>query len=179
LGRAADLDAVVDLWDELVDHHGRLSPLFTPASDSREKWSRYLVKKFSEKSTRLIVAQEDGEVVGFMLCMLSPNAPIFKERTLGIITDVYVRQERRRKGIAKEMLKVALRWFKKNKVKSVQLSVAAANFEARAVWGQLGFKPLLIQKRLDLDAYPATALLAQEPKKLRRKIVRRTAAKKP
>ena len=77
------------------------------------------------------------------------------------------------------VVQVALRWFKKNKVRSVQLSVAAANFEARAVWGQLGFKPLLIQKRLDLDAYPATALLAQEPKKLRRKIVRRTAAEKP
>ncbi|MCU0859504.1 MAG: GNAT family N-acetyltransferase [Thermoplasmata archaeon] len=169
---------MVGLWDELVEHHGRLSPLFTPATDSREKWSRYLSKKFSEKSTKLIVAQEDGVVVGFMLCMLSPNAPIFKERTLGIISDVYVRQERRRKGIAKEMLKVALRWFKKNRVKSVQLSVAAANFEARAVWGQLGFKPLMIQKRMDIDAYPATALLAQEPKRLRRKVVRKREEKK-
>ncbi len=169
---------MVGLWDELVEHHGRLSPLFTPAADSREKWSKYLAKKFSEKSTKLIVAQEDGAVVGFMLCMLSPNAPIFKERTLGIISDVYVRQERRRKGIAKEMLKVALRWFKKNRVKSVQLSVAAANFEARAVWGQLGFKPLMIQKRLDIDAYPATALLAQEPKRLRRKVVRKRDERK-
>jgi ribosomal protein S18 acetylase RimI-like enzyme len=177
-GRIDDLGAVVDLWEELVEHHGRLSPQFAPAADSREKWSKYLAKKFSEKSTKLIIAQEDGEIVGFMLCLLSPNAPIFKERTLGLISDVYVRKERRQKGVAKEMLKVGLRWFMKNKVKSVQLSVAAANFEARAVWGQLGFKPHMIQKRLDMNAYHASRLLAQGQKRIRRKIVKKRTGPK-
>ncbi len=131
---------MVDLWQELADHHRELSPLFEPAEDSREKWSKYLAKKFSEKSTKLFVAAEDHHLVGFMLCMLSPNAPIFKERTIGLISDVYVRPERRNKGITREMLRAALKWFHKNKCKTVSLTVAAANFEARAVWGQLGLQ---------------------------------------
>ena len=161
----------------LIAHHARLSPLFEPAVDGRHKWAKYLEKRFSEKSTRLIVAQENGELVGFMLCLLQPNAPIFKERTIGVISDVYVKEGRRRKGVAKEMLKVALRWFKKNRVRTVSLSVAAANFEARVAWGQLGFKPHMIHKRLDLESFPATELLNRKSKHVKRRKV--ATGKKP
>lgn len=86
-----------------------------------------------------------------MLCLLSPNAPVFKERKIGVISDVYVLEERRRKGVTRKMLDVAIRWFRKNKVRSVQLGVAHYNLEARAVWRNLGFEPYMLYKRLDLD----------------------------
>jgi len=152
--------------------------LFELADDGRDKWSKYLAKKFSEKSTKLFVAEEDHHLVGFMLCMLSPNAPIFKERTIGLISDVYVSPERRRKGITKEMLRAALKWFHRNKCRTVSLTVAAANFEARAVWGQLGFKPHMIHKRLDLRRFPASGLLADKLGPAKRKVVRKRAKSK-
>jgi len=155
-----------------------LSHHFELAEDGREKWSKYLAKKYSEKSTRLVVATHDNDIVGFMLCLLSPNVPVFKERTLGIVSDVYVQPRLRNKGITREMLKTCLKWFHKNKVKSIQLNVAAANLEARAVWGQLGFKPHMIQKRLELDRYPATEMIEEEPKVIRRKVIKRVSKKK-
>jgi ribosomal protein S18 acetylase RimI-like enzyme len=171
--RIEDLGAVVDLWDLLVDHHSTMSPYFVPARDSREKWSKYLAKKFSEKSTKLLVAEEGGDIVGFMLCLLTPNKPIFRDKTVGVISDVYVSENRRNRGVMKEMLKAALKWFKKNKIQSVELSVAAANVEARSAWGQLGFKPYLIQKRIDLDKYPAKKLLEERSKTSKKKVVRK------
>jgi len=173
-----DLEAVVELWDLLVDHHSNMSAYFVPARDSRAKWSKYLEKKFSEKSTRLIVAEEGSEIVGFMLCLLTPNKPIFKDKSIGVISDVYVSEDRRNRGVTKEMLRVALRWFKKNKMRSVELSVAAANVEARSAWGQLGFKPYLIQKRIDLDKFQAKKLMAEETKPSRKKIVKKTGKAK-
>ena len=175
--RIGDLGAVVDLWDLLIDHHRNMSAYFAPARDSREKWSMYLAKKFSEKSTKLLVADEGGEIVGFMLCLLTPNKPIFKDKSVGVISDVYVSESRRNRGVTKEMLKVALRWFKKNKMRSVELSVAAANIEARSVWGQLGFKPYLIQKRIDLDKFHAKKLMAEETKPSKKKVVKKTDKK--
>lgn len=150
-GRKEDLKAVVDLWEKLAKQHAELSSELQLAPDSRRKWSRYLAKKFSERSTKLIVAEEDGDIVGFMLCLLTPNTPIYKDRTIGIISDAYVNEERRKKGVAGMMLKLALRWFAKNKASSVQLGVAYANVEARAIWHQLGFRPFYIYKRLRLD----------------------------
>jgi len=171
--RIDDLGEVVELWQQMIDHHTRLSSHFTLSDDGREKYSKYLARKFSEKSTKLLVAAQGGKLVGFMLCLLSPNVPVFKERTLGIVSEVYVRSDLRKKGVTREMLKVALRWFHKNKVSSVQLSVAAANLEARAAWGQLGFKPHMMLKRLDMDRYPATKMLSEEPKTIRKKVVKR------
>jgi len=152
--RKEELGAVVDLWEKLATQHGRMSSELQLALDGRRKWARYLAKRFSEKSTKLIVAEEDGEIMGFMLCLLTPNTPIYKDRTIGVISDVYVNEERRRKGVAGMMLKLALRWFTKNKATSVQLGVAYANLEARAIWNQLGFKPFYIYKRLRLDRQP-------------------------
>lgn len=176
--RPDELGQVVRLWEKLVEHHSSFSPYYVIAPDGKQKWSRYLAQKFSEKSTKLIVAAENGEIVAFMLCLLSPNEPIFKDRTLGIISDVYVDEDRRRKGVAREMLRQALRWFKKNKVKHVQISVAANNIEGRAAWAQLGFKPFMLHKRLDLDKYPATMLVEQAVPQAKTRVVKKVVKKK-
>jgi ribosomal protein S18 acetylase RimI-like enzyme len=170
--RIGDLGDAVDLWEQMAEHHTRLSHHFTLSEEGKDRYSKYLAKKFSERSTKLVVATHSGRVIGFMLCLLSPNVPVFKERTIGVVSDVYVRPEFRMRGVAREMLKVGLRWFHKNRVTSVQLSVAAANFEARSAWGQLGFKPHMIMNRLDLDKYPATQLLSEEPDVVRKKVVK-------
>jgi len=146
-----DLQSVVRLWEMLAKHHENVSEHFRLAWDSKRNWAKYLEKKFSEPSTKLIVAEEDGKIVGFMLCLLSPNAPIFKERKIGVISDAYVLEERRRKGVTRKMLDVAARWFRKNKVRYVQLAVAHYNMDARAVWRNLGFEPYMLYKRLDLE----------------------------
>jgi ribosomal protein S18 acetylase RimI-like enzyme len=101
-----------------------------------------------------VVAEEDGRIVGFMLCLLEPNVPVYRERKIGVISDVYVEEERRRKGLAKRMFDFAAKWFEKNKVRTVRLNVAADNLEARAAWRMLGFEPFMIDQRLDLAGYP-------------------------
>ncbi len=146
-----DLRAVTNLWTELAEYHSKLSDNFALAWDSRLRWSRYLATKFKEISTKLVVAEEDGKLVGFMLCLLSPNTPVYAERKIGVISDVYVQPERRGRGVSKLMFDHAVKWFRKNKVKSIQLGVAAANSEAVAVWRKMGFEPFIIYERLDIS----------------------------
>ncbi len=165
-----DLKGIVALWEMLVEQHRTYSDHFVLARDGRRKWARYLRQKFTEPSTKLIVAEEEGELMGFMMCLLSPQDSIFVEKATGVVSDAFVRKNRRKKGVMKEMLRVALRWFDKNKMKSVEVSVAAANLEARAAWGQLGFKPFLVRKRLQMDQSHARLLLnAKAPKRAVRK----------
>jgi len=140
------------LWELLAKHHERLSDGFSLGPDSKRKWSGYLREKFGEISTKLVVAEEEGEIVGFMLCLLEPNVPVYRERKIGVISDVFVKQQRRRKGLAKKMLDYAAEWLRKNKVRTVRLNVAADNLEARAAWRMLGFESFMIDKRLDLTS---------------------------
>lgn len=158
-GTEDDLEEVVDLWEELVDHHREYSDYFTLARDGRKRWAEYLEQKFSEPSTMLLVAEEDDALVGFMLCLLGPVKPIFREKTVGIISDAYVVRHRRKKGIMNELMATALRWFKKNRIRSVEVSVSVANQEAREVWNLLGFKPFMERRRLSLKDEKAVALI--------------------
>jgi ribosomal protein S18 acetylase RimI-like enzyme len=163
-----DLEDVANLWEKLAMHHADLSDDFALAWDSKRRWSKYLREKFAEISTKLIVAEENDEIVGFMLCMLYPNIPVYKERKLGIISDAYVQEGRRKRGVANKMFDVALKWFKKNKVKTVELRVATINPDAQAVWKSLGFAPFMIYERLYPDKLP------QKPApKVRKRIVRK------
>jgi len=114
--------------------------------------------------------------VGFALCFLSPNVPIYKEKKIGVVSDVYVKEELRRKGVAKKMFDVAVSWFRKNKVRSVRLSVAADNLEARAAWRKLGFEPFMIDKRLDLEDY--MRMLKAKERARPTRIVRKKTKKK-
>ena len=168
-GSEEDLDEVVELWKDLVDHHREFSDYYTLRRDGRRNWSKYLREKFSEKSTRLIVAEEDGKLVGFMLCLINPAVPIFKERMVGLISDAYVVRHRRRKGIMKEMLAVALRWFRKNKLSAAEINVAEANSEAREAWAQLGFEPFAERRRLEFENDKAVALIKGGGRKTKKK----------
>lgn len=168
-----DLDDVANLWEKLAKHHEGLSDDFALAWDSKRRWSKYLHSKFSEISTKLIVAVENGKIIGFMLCMLSPNVPIYKERKLGIISDAYVQEERRKKGVTKKMFDVAMKWFQKNKVKRVELNVASINPEAQAVWKSLGFEPFMIYERLYPDKLPP-----RPPPKVRKRVVKKKETKR-
>lgn len=115
------------------------------------------------------MAEENGKTIGFMLCLLSPNVPVYRERKVGVISDVFVREARRRKGVAKKMFALAVKWFKKNKVRSVQLAVAHDNMEARVAWRQLGFEPYMLYKRLDLDGLDESSLTDPQRTVLRKK----------
>ncbi|MDH3365729.1 MAG: GNAT family N-acetyltransferase [Thermoplasmata archaeon] len=168
-----DLGDIVDLWELLVEHHRAYSDHFKLARDGRRKWSAYLKEKFSEKSTKLIVAEEEGKLVGFMLCLMSPGRPIFSEKAVGVISDAYVVKHRRKKGVMKEMLVVALRWFHKNKIKAAEVNVSAANLEARNAWGQLGFKPIMVRKRLLLGDHPAKAMIEGKIKGSKKRVARK------
>ncbi len=169
----SDLRAVTNLWTELAEHHSKLSDHFNLAWDSRLRWSRYLASKFKEISTKLVVAEEDGRLVGFMLCLLSPNTPVYAERKIGVISDVYVIPERREKGVTKLMFDHAVQWFRKNKVKSIQLGVAAVNPEALAVWRKMGFEPFIMYERLDISRVPERRHVAS------RKLIRKKKVEKP
>jgi len=166
-----DLKGVTDLWTDLAEHHSKLSDHFALAWDSRIRWSRYLAAKFKEISTKLVVAEEDGKIVGFMLCLLSPNVPVYAERKIGVISDVYVLPERRKKGVTKLMFDHAVKWFRKNKVRSIQLGVAAANPDALAVWRSLGFEPFMMYERLDISRVPEGRLRLASRKLIRKKKV--------
>lgn len=97
-------------------------------------WSRnMLAEELDNLLSAFLVALDDNDkVVGYAGVQI-----ILDE---GYITNVAVRPECRRQGIAAKLLKVFLDFAKANKLAFLTLEVRASNYDAIALYGSRGFR---------------------------------------
>lgn len=65
---------------------------------------------------------------------------VFMEREYGEISDVYVREPERRRGIGTALVQEALRWFEARRIGRVHLQTDTRNQLGVEFWTHLGFR---------------------------------------
>jgi ribosomal protein S18 acetylase RimI-like enzyme len=95
---------------------------------------------------------EDGEAVGFALANLGETNP----RTAHL-TDLFVRPNARRRGVAKELLAAVVARAREAGFAHLTLEVATGNAEGRAVYDRLGFRE--VQRVLAAELEPLASRL--------------------
>lgn len=108
---------------------------------------------------RAVVAQEEGEVVGYAITMLA-GATVDLQR-------IAVRPDRQRRGLARALLRAAIRRAVEDGANSVLLEVAAGNEAALGLYRREGFEEIHRRRRYYPDG--SDALVMSRP--LRRTLV--------
>ncbi|MBI4569850.1 MAG: GNAT family N-acetyltransferase, partial [Planctomycetes bacterium] len=98
----------------------------------------------------VLVAEVDGEVVGYALGTVETYAAIFRRRRYGLLSDLAVTAAHRGKGIGETLARRAIAWFQGAGVGEVHLFVLHNNEGARRFWRKLGWKDFVEQMVLDL-----------------------------
>ena len=105
-----------------------------------DPWSRRMLSEHLENecTATLVALSENGTVLGYagLLVVLDE----------GYITNVAVRPEYRRQGIAGELLAVFHRFAEGNKMAFLTLEVRDSNASARALYTKHGFKEVGVRK---------------------------------
>ncbi len=104
--------------------------------DSREGVEKFL-KRNPDTS---IVAEDKGEIIGAILCGHDGRRATFYH--------VCVREDRRKQGIGKAMVVMAMNALKKEKINKVALIAFTRNDVGNAFWKSIGWK-----QRTDLNYY--------------------------
>lgn len=99
-----------------------------------------LYERFPET---FIVAEEDGEVVGYVMCRIETGLPDFG--LLGIakrghVISIAVLPEHQRKGIGSALMNEAMAGMKVHKAKECYLEVRVTNTPAVNLYKKLGFE---------------------------------------
>ncbi len=140
----ADLDAIVELWFELMEHHRQINDRFwQPAPDAAEKMRAWLGEEVRDPARCLLVAELQGQVVGFIHGQMSGGPPPVAPRRDGEITDLYVVPAFRRQGLARALVEALSGWFGGQGAEKIVLSAAVDNAEAGGFWRALGFEPVI------------------------------------
>jgi ribosomal protein S18 acetylase RimI-like enzyme len=84
----------------------------------------------------VLIAEEDGEAVGYALASIVPETPI-----RGHLYDVFVREGARRRGIGAAVVGEIARRLRERGVTHLSLDVGVTNEAARRLYDRLGFFP--------------------------------------
>jgi ribosomal protein S18 acetylase RimI-like enzyme len=100
---------------------------------------------------RVFVAEEAGELAGYVYVALEPLSWKELRGPAGFIHDVAVREESRRARIAEQLMEAATAWLREQGAPRVILWTAAPNEAAQRLFRRLGFRETMLEMTLELE----------------------------
>mgnify|MGYP003328730806 CR=1 FL=1 len=104
---ARDLDRVAALWSAITDHHAPLDPLFRMRPEAGGELRELLGGLCRNPDAAIFVYEEAGDLPGMCIVRIDRSPPILEETRRAEITDIGVREDHRRQGIASQLVSYA------------------------------------------------------------------------
>ncbi len=139
-GRIGDVERLVELWKELVDHHKNFDRGYSEFVPDVEKiQAAFYARTIRSRRSIMLVAEEDDIIIGFLFGSIASRPPVFKIQKHAFIGDLLVTKNFRRRGIGKILVDEFESWAKGKGVKFMTLAVYPENEAGMAFWKEMGF----------------------------------------
>jgi ribosomal protein S18 acetylase RimI-like enzyme len=121
---------------------------FLPNPDAR--YSRWLAHRVEDPRSVFIVAEREQRIVAFLIGTVEEEIPIYRVKEFGFLHDLWVEEQYRNEGIARQMVMLAIERFKQIGVTQIRLDTAAQNEPARNLFKSCGFRVSNIEMLIQL-----------------------------
>jgi GNAT superfamily N-acetyltransferase len=125
------------LWEDLLGP-ASVEPLGTPPQDA---CSEALAQFETDESSRIVVAETDGDVVGCAFLRKGLVSPVAGDRVVHV-SHVQVDPDYEGKGIARSLVEAGLTWAEQLGVGTIVVATAASNRESNRFLARLGLAPM-------------------------------------
>jgi ribosomal-protein-alanine N-acetyltransferase len=157
--RLKDIDTLISLENELYDNQveylreSKSQNLddFSLKNNSNTLLKQFILTTIRSKNGLVLIAEFDKKIAGYLIIIIKKNIPIFKLEKLAEITDIYIKEEFRGKGIGKKLRDEVLKWCKIKKISSITLDMLPNNIHAKMIYEKWGFDEFLIEMRMRLS----------------------------
>lgn len=124
---------------------------FILKNNSNKFLKQFILKMIRSKNGLVLIAEFDKEIAGYLIIIIKKNIPIFKLEKLAEITDIYIKEEYRGKGISNKFRDEVFKWYKIKKISSIILDMLPNNIHAKMIYEKWGFNEFLIEMRMRLS----------------------------
>lgn len=144
--RETDLECIGELYQVLFYEMALYQPeSFSPAVQSRE----FLLSVIRGRDADILVAEEEGQVVGFALILLqeTPLCSHLIPHRYAYLMDLLVEPGSRSRGAGAGLLDAARNWTVERELDYLELNVLSENIRAYALYRREGFQDARITMR--------------------------------
>jgi ribosomal protein S18 acetylase RimI-like enzyme len=151
--KPADLPAVGRLGALLVAQHHEFDPKrFIAATPQTERaYASFLGSQLEEPKTVVLVADRDGEVLGYTYAGVEGYDYMSLRGPAGALHDIVVDPVHRGHGIGGMLLDATLAALEERGAPRTVLSTAVQNDSAQRLFARAGFRPTMIEMTRELD----------------------------
>lgn len=137
-----DIEELLVMIEKFYRFNEELDPAWSIKEVARGVAREMASKYIEDPNSVVLVAQVDGKIIGFVRAEIREN-PILENGRLGIIVELYVHPQYRRRGAARRLVEEASKELALRGVSIVGAEFPTANSIARAFYENLGFRPYL------------------------------------
>ncbi len=132
-------------------HHDADPRRFLQVEHPEEGYGAFLVSQVDGRGRIVMVAEDEGAVVGYVYATLEPMSWPMLRGPCGAVQDLYVDPAARRRGAGRALLEAALAWIRKRGRGQVVLMTMTGNVDAQRLFAAHGFRPTMLEMTLDLE----------------------------
>lgn len=150
--KASDADALGRMGAALVQqHHGFDAERFMLPDDVESGYRWWLSKEMKEKEAVVLVAERDGELIGYVYGRVEPRDWNALRDRCGGLHDIWVDASARGTGAGRLLAEAALRRFAEMGAPRVILMTATKNESAQKFFAKLGWRPTMVEMTRELS----------------------------
>ncbi len=150
---SADIPALGRLGALLVRTHHDLDPkrFIAPTPDTENRYGWFLGTQLDEPNIIILVAERDGEVIGYTYSGVEGNDYMALRGPAGVVYDIVVDPAHRKQGVGRMLLDATVKALKARGAPRVVLSTAERNASAQRLFDRAGFRRTMIEMTRELD----------------------------
>ena len=149
---AEDVPLVLPMVQRLADLHQSWDPQrYSYLPNIGQRYDRWLRTRADDpRSVFLLAEASPGKLAGFCVATVEAEIPIYHTQEIGFLHDLWVEEDYRHEGVARQMTMLLVERFREMGIRQVRLETAAANEPARALFRSCGFRASAVEMMIEV-----------------------------
>ncbi len=153
-----DIPKVITLWKEYTELHDEkviskspgVAPLIERKEGASEILEKFIAKNLQEENGLVLIAEIDGEVVGYSFFYYTENKPVYKIEKIGYLADIFVREDYQGLHISSQFMDKGEKWLREKGIEYISLNVSFNNDLAYKIYKRWGYfdNQVIMSKKL-------------------------------
>ena len=152
VGLPGDLVTVMPMLRQHLALHERWDRRrYALRPDADAQFQRWLCAVSEDPRALVFVAEEDGQVIGFLAALVETDVPIYACDEYAVVFALWVEPAQRRRGAATALLELAAREYAAMGIRQIRIRTAMANTPGRTLLERAGFSPATVDLLRELE----------------------------